>query len=155
MKKIKKILMVVIIMMIDSHALSMPIADCRHFRWKEALKCHQWNTYIYPAETQVNNIVRIARKLERIRDILGVPLHITSWYRPAHYNKKIGGSPNSYHITGAAVDFVPIHGMTVSEAKELIFPHLEELGIRMEKHSGGWIHIDLGMPGKSGRYFKP
>lgn len=46
-------------------------------------------------------------KLQRIRDVLGVPLKITSGYRCIVHNasKNVGGSPNSKHRYGMAADW--------------------------------------------------
>ncbi|WP_346352599.1 D-Ala-D-Ala carboxypeptidase family metallohydrolase [Faecalibacterium taiwanense] len=46
-------------------------------------------------------------KLQHIRDVLGVPLKITSGYRCIVHNasKTVGGSPNSKHRYGMAADW--------------------------------------------------
>ena len=46
-------------------------------------------------------------KLQRIREVLGVPLKITSGYRCIVHNasKNVGGSPNSKHRYGMAADW--------------------------------------------------
>lgn len=41
--------------------------------------------------------------LESCRDSTG-PIRITSWYRPASYNKAVGGASGSDHLTASAVD---------------------------------------------------
>lgn len=46
----------------------------------------------------------LIKKLQKLRDILGFPLIITSGMRSAEHNKKVGGSPNSRHLTGEAID---------------------------------------------------
>ena len=42
--------------------------------------------------------------LDELRDDVGEALHINSSFRNYEYNDKIGGSPNSQHIHGKAVD---------------------------------------------------
>ncbi len=58
-----------------------------------------------PAEV-VSRLVNTAHKLEIIRFRLGHPITIPSGYRSPELNRKIGGSKNSAHCTGDAVDFV-------------------------------------------------
>lgn len=43
-------------------------------------------------------------RLELLRELLGKPILITSSYRSEKYNKDVGGSPRSMHLTGKAVD---------------------------------------------------
>ena len=43
-------------------------------------------------------------KLVKLRRELNFPLHITSGYRCASHNKKIGGAAASKHVLGRAVD---------------------------------------------------
>ena len=52
------------------------------------------------------NIIEIAEYMEEVRERLGnKPIRITSWYRPPHINRAIGGASQSRHLTGDAVDF--------------------------------------------------
>ena len=69
-----------------------------------------------PSETQVENLKRLCRWLERLRrrwndlyaDDGGVgmeePLIVNSGYRSPAVNKAVGGAPTSNHLTGCAVD---------------------------------------------------
>lgn len=42
--------------------------------------------------------------LEKIREAVGKPLHINSWYRCPTYNQSIGGVSRSKHLEGIATD---------------------------------------------------
>lgn len=44
------------------------------------------------------------KQLVELRRTYGKPMIITSGYRDADYNRKIGGAPNSAHLYGKAVD---------------------------------------------------
>lgn len=46
----------------------------------------------------------VDRVLDPLRDMLGVPLYITSGYRTIELNKKVCGSKTSQHLTGKAAD---------------------------------------------------
>lgn len=65
--------------------------------------------------------------------------------------------PLSPHRTGHAVDF-HVLGFEGPEGcakiRQMILPHLEELGLRMEDISGGWVHLD-NLPVVHQRFFKP
>lgn len=83
--------------------------------------------------------------LQKVREHFGKPVIITSAYRTQSYNKKVGGTSGSRHLTGEAADFV-ING--VSPAK--IGYYLEGLsasGIGVYA-SGGFVHVDVRENGK-------
>ena len=46
----------------------------------------------------------LLEKLDKARDIAGIPFHITSSYRSPEYNSIVGGVANSAHVRGYAVD---------------------------------------------------
>lgn len=65
--------------------------------------------------------------------------------------------PKSPHRTGHAIDF-HIGGFEGAEKcaqiRQMLLPHLEELGLRMEDLNGGWVHLD-NLPVVHARFFKP
>lgn len=51
------------------------------------------------------NLLRLAENLQVLRDFLGVPVTITgSGYRTPSHNRKVGGAPESKHLTAEAGD---------------------------------------------------
>jgi len=52
----------------------------------------------------IDNILRLAIELQKVRDIIKKPIIITSGYRCVKHNKLAGGAKNSYHLYGLAVD---------------------------------------------------
>lgn len=68
-----------------------------NFYLHELMNSLDGNFVLYPDPS-------LGPKLQRVRDILG-PMTITSGTRTIAYNKKVGGSSNSYHVKGLAVDF--------------------------------------------------
>ena len=90
-----------------------PIYTGSNFTWGEATK-----DLIRPIQDLVINgklvcsadlieqkIIATAKYLDEVRARLGGhPILVNSWYRPAHINKRVGGSLWSRHQFGDAVD---------------------------------------------------
>jgi uncharacterized protein YcbK (DUF882 family) len=135
-------------------SLNDAIPACRNFKWGEALHLRDWKMHAHPTDEVIKNIIAVGLKLQLIRDMFGLPIQVTSWWRPPVYNEHIGGSSRSYHRIGAAVDFI-VMGLDCDDVRERLEPKLEEFGIRMEdKLYSDWVHIDIGKPGVTGRFFK-
>jgi hypothetical protein len=135
--------------------INKTIPGTRSFTWHEALWCSKWQCHVLPTEQQYDEIIKIAYKLQQIRDYFGRPLKIKSWLRPKLYNELIGGAKNSYHCKGMAVDFV-VEGLDCDEVRIRLIDRLDELKIRLENLPGSdWAHADNGEVGKSGRFFTP
>lgn len=75
-----------------------------------------------PAATDVivANLRQVATWLQKARDVLGVPLRVTSGFRSWAHNTAIGGSPTSDHPNGLAADFEAV-GMTPYD----VYQHLQ------------------------------
>lgn len=56
------------------------------------------------------NILLLARHLDRVREQWGSPVVVTSWYRPPLVNREVGGVSNSQHLYGLAADIRPLNG---------------------------------------------
>jgi uncharacterized protein YcbK (DUF882 family) len=52
----------------------------------------------------LDNVKQLAEQLQILRDFIGEPLTINSAYRHTEYNERIGGKPNSMHLTASAAD---------------------------------------------------
>ncbi len=50
------------------------------------------------------NLIAVAVLAQRVRDLYGAPLWVSSAWRPAWYNEAVGGASRSQHINAAAVD---------------------------------------------------
>jgi peptidoglycan hydrolase-like protein with peptidoglycan-binding domain len=55
------------------------------------------------------NAVRLAEKLDEVREAWGKPIGVTSWYRPPAVERAVGGS-GANHPFGYAADIYPIGG---------------------------------------------
>ena len=70
--------------------------------WLEDLRYSHNTLY---GERSLGRAKRQSRALDNARDDKGdEPIIITSGYRSAEVNKRVGGSPTSNHLTGCAVD---------------------------------------------------
>ena len=61
-----------------------------------------------PDGTQTEHIIEVAKVIQEFRNFYGKPVRISSGFRCPLLNKAVGGSPTSVHMTGYAVDFVPL-----------------------------------------------
>jgi hypothetical protein len=91
-----------------------------------------------PSKEIVENLKKTAGRLEIVRSILMQPIIVTSGYRCKELNLAIGGSPNSAHTRGLAVDFIcPRFGTPRAVAKEII----GKLDYDQLIYEYTWVHI--------------
>ncbi len=99
-------------------------------------------------ECELANLRALCRNvLEPARALLNSPLRITSGFRSAALNKRIGGAASSQHMLGEAADFI-LHNLPVRDAA-FTLSHQDELPFDQllyehRKTHGGWqewIHI--------------
>jgi zinc D-Ala-D-Ala carboxypeptidase len=123
----------------------------QHFSWDEVTfseAAARLGIDNMPPEAFHDNISRQARLMEAVREILGQPIQVTSWYRCAEVNRAIGGAVLSAHQNGIATDFVcRAFGNPLGVCLALQ-PHLNELGVDQLIHEfGRWVHIGLPVSG--------
>ena len=90
---------------------------------------------------------------ERVREIVGAPMTITSGYRCPALNKAVGGAFSSQHKLCEAIDFV-CKGFTTDQlACKLIASDLKFQQLIIEHSKGkSWIHIAIGSKHEILRY---
>ncbi|WP_323842950.1 D-Ala-D-Ala carboxypeptidase family metallohydrolase [Moraxella sp. Pampa] len=107
-----------------------------------------------PDERAVANLRLSARGLwQPARDILGVPMQVSSGYRSQTLNRAIGGSPTSAHRYGLAIDFTAkAFGNTRKVARYLV-AELKARGIKFDQlilefpdSPNSWIHLGYKHP---------
>ncbi len=156
----------------------------KHFTVKEATYLPAWRVYHKPSVAEKKEILKLAKRMDVVRDFLEKPIRVHVWMRPAKVNapgtkyhgknynrdvyvriwKKRGLSAaqiakkkatNSAHKYGMAIDWSP-KGMKCAAARKQMVPKLKGWGkLRMEDIKGNWIHNDTHKS-KSGRlFFKP
>lgn len=85
----------------------------------------------------------LAPGMERVRNLLGSPVQITSGYRGPAVNAAVGGSRASQHCLGLAADFIaPGFGTPRSVARHLML-HQPELRYDQLIFEGTWVHISF------------
>lgn len=77
--------------------------------------------------------------LDVAREVAGVPFKITSSYRTEEHNAKIGGSKNSAHLRGNAVDIA----CTSSQNRLIIVDALITAGFTRIGIAKTFIHCDI------------
>lgn len=72
-----------------------------------------------PTPPHLENLKRLAERMEAVRALFNRPIEITSAYRNPQVNAAVGGVPTSAHALGHAADF-HVDGMTDLEASKRI-----------------------------------
>tara|TARA_R110000823_G_scaffold216458_1_gene346053 strand:- start:769 stop:1143 length:375 start_codon:yes stop_codon:yes gene_type:complete len=79
-------------------------------------------------------------KLDKLREMLGGPVRVSSAYRSAYHNAKVGGAPLSQHRLGSAFDIV-LGSREKSEIERVARAvGFTGLGLRYKT----FIHVDTG-----------
>lgn len=98
------------------------------------------------AQEQMGKMYMLAGFAERVREIVGKPLIITSGYRCPELNKAIGGAITSQHIFCEAIDFI-VKGMRPEDIfNKIVTSDLKYNQIIIERNTRGsqWVHISIG-----------
>ena len=94
-----------------------------------------------PSEPVINNLKALCLNvLQPLRNALGCPIIISSGFRCAVLNKKVGGASNSGHLTGRCAD-IHVNGMS---AKDL-YNFIKKSGVKYRQcilENNSWVHVD-------------
>ena len=92
----------------------------------------------YFKEIEFNMDKDFLSKLDDAREFANIPFKINSAYRTEEHNKSIGGSPNSSHLKGLAVDISAKDSRTRFKVLEaLINVGFNRIGV-----ASTFIHVD-------------
>lgn len=94
---------------------------------------------------EYRNLVRTAEVMELVRTRLDdKPILISSGYRSPQVNAAVGGSKNSAHMSGLAVDFICPGFGTVKQICKKLEPVMREFGIdQLIYEYDTWVHLGL------------
>lgn len=76
-------------------------------------------------EEYLDNVKKLAKNLQVLRDFLGKPVVIISGYRSPKYNRRIGGARRSQHMFATAAD-IKVPGLDPRDVKEAIVRLIKE-----------------------------
>lgn len=100
----------------------------------------------HPEHRHVRVDESLVKKLQQLRDTLGVPLIINSAYRCLERNKQVGGAEKSQHLYGTAVD---ISMKTINISIEEVAKLAEDIGFDGIGLYNTFIHLDTrGTPAR-------
>jgi uncharacterized protein YcbK (DUF882 family) len=77
--------------------------------------------------------------LDMVRDKFDKPMYITSGYRTEKHNTKVGGTPNSSHLRGLAVDIA----CSSSVDRYHLINCLLDVGFKRIGIANSFIHVDI------------
>lgn len=97
-----------------------------------------------PPPDVLTNLQRTAEWLEVVREMLGVPIIISSGYRGQKLNRAIGSKPTSQHTTGHAVDFTaPGFGSPREVIDKIMASGVDYDQLILEFPPDGWVHASV------------
>jgi hypothetical protein len=93
-----------------------------------------------PSKEITERLRLVANRLEEVRRVLGVPIHISSGYRCPNLNKLVGGAKASAHMDGWAVD-IQCKGLTPKQVCAKVIA--AEIPVDKIIEEGSWTHISF------------
>jgi uncharacterized protein YcbK (DUF882 family) len=76
-------------------------------------------------EELMENVEKLAKNLQVLRDHIQKPITIISGYRTPEYNKKCGGVKRSQHLLAKAADII-VKDMTSLEVRDIVIQLIKE-----------------------------
>ena len=94
-----------------------------------------------PEGVALENLSRLAEKLEEVRKVIGKPIMINSAYRSPEVNSAVGGVKTSQHCFGCAAD-IRVPGMTPDEVVKAIIASKIQYD-QLIREFDSWTHISI------------
>jgi hypothetical protein len=105
-----------------------------------------------PSEVAAANLYLLAvNVLERLRNAVGAPLHISSGYRSPELNRAVGGAQNSQHMMGQAAD---VYVVGCSPEKLLLIALKAGIDFDQAVIEPRWLHISYNQFDNRGQMLK-
>ena len=103
-----------------------------------------------PDDIALQNLGRLAQKLEEVRKVLGKPIIINSAYRSPEVNSAVGGVKTSQHCFGCAAD-IKVPDMTPDAVVRAIIASKIQYD-QLIREFDSWTHISIpNMPDQTPR----
>lgn len=92
----------------------------------------------------LDNVKELAKNLQVLRGYLGEPISINSGYRSPAHNKKVGGKPQSQHLTASAAD-ITTRSKTPKQLKAIVEALIKEDKLKIGGIGlyPGFLHVDI------------
>lgn len=92
-----------------------------------------------PSPEVIGNLRLLCEVLEQVRTLFGRPIIISSGYRSAAVNARVGGAQKSQHIRGLAADFtvVDVHNRKVVRRLSESAVAFDQLILEFDS----WVHL--------------
>ena len=110
--------------------------------------------YNIPSHEAIANLKHLCQWLEVLRERSGGPVRINSGYRSPQLNRKIGGAPNSNHLTGCAADIRVMGFEQAIRYAAILLDYADESGqefdeLLVERNRFGaiWLHFAVRFRG--------
>lgn len=95
-----------------------------------------------PPPGAILRLVNTAKGMEKVREILGTTIIVSSGYRSPAVNAAVGGSETSDHMKGDACDFIsPRYGTPLDICHAIV---RSDLKFDQLIEEGTWVHISFG-----------
>ena len=80
-----------------------------------------WQEFLnHPKRADIlQNLTKLAQRLQVLRDVLGKPVRINSGWRSKRVNEAVGGEDNSTHMLGLAAD-IEVEGVAPSKVQLML-----------------------------------
>lgn len=95
----------------------------------------------YPTGVELDNLLRLAEKLEEVRKVLGKPIMVNSAYRSVAVNSAVGGVSSSQHCVGCAAD-IRVPGMSPDAVVRAIVASDIQYD-QLIREFDSWTHISI------------
>lgn len=119
-----------------------------HLSWRE-LCCNDEFRTPYPVEWRKDRAVELALAFERVRELCGFPLIVSSAFRTREWNSRInggkGGAQLSQHCEGRALDLAPAKGgpQALAKLRSAVIQARQEGYLRGVGLYRNFVHMDV------------
>lgn len=102
------------------------------------------------------NLEKLLSALNKLREVWGKPMIISSGYRDPSHNARVGGAKKSNHMLCLAADVLDMDDSLDEWCLERL-ELLEEIGLWLEspQYTKGWCHLQVVPPKSGKRVFIP